>query len=93
MSFLVETAVALRLISALPCRAQEAWSQMSAEVVATLGVDTSREAIWCGVALGYADTAAPVNSLQTERAPLKDFVTFRGGALEELQPRKPSSKL
>ena len=72
---------------------QEAWSQVAAEVVDTLGIDTSREAIWCGVALGYADTAAPVNSLQTERAPLEEFVTFRGDAFEKFQSYTHASKL
>ena len=38
------------------------------EVVAALGIDTEREAVWCGVALGYPDPSAPVNKLETERA-------------------------
>ena len=57
---------------------QEAWSQFSDVVHAQLGIDAAREAVWCGVALGHADQAAPVNSLQTERAPLADFCAFRG---------------
>lgn len=31
--------------------------------------------IICGMALGYADNAAPINQLVTERAPLEGFVT------------------
>ena len=56
---------------------QEAWSQVSPEVTTHLGIDPQREAVWCGVALGYADEAAPVNSLRAERAPLRDFCSLR----------------
>jgi nitroreductase len=60
---------------------QEAWSQMSEDVVAHLEIDTAREAVWCGVALGYADESKPVNSLVTERAPVHEFAKFIvGGA-------------
>jgi nitroreductase len=34
------------------------------------------EMVVCGMALGYADPAAPVNSYRTERIPLTDYVTF-----------------
>ena len=33
--------------------------------------------IVCGMALGYADQAAPVNTFRTERMALEDFVEFR----------------
>lgn len=61
---------------------QEAWSQVEPEVVGQLGIDTSREAIWCGVALGYADPSKPVNRLVTERVPVHEFATFHGGIFE-----------
>ncbi|MBK8457722.1 MAG: nitroreductase [Phyllobacteriaceae bacterium] len=32
----------------------------------------------CGVALGYEDETKPENSLRTERAPLEEWVTFKG---------------
>ena len=32
----------------------------------------------CGMALGYADPAAPENQLRTERAGLGEFVEFLG---------------
>jgi len=35
------------------------------------------ETVICGMALGYADHDAPINSLETERADLADFVSFR----------------
>ena len=34
------------------------------------------EMIYCGMALGYADTSAPVNQLRSERAGVDDFVSF-----------------
>jgi nitroreductase len=36
------------------------------------------ELIVCGIALGHADTSAPVNQFRTERDALDDFATFRG---------------
>ena len=36
------------------------------------------EMVVCGIALGHPDRDAPVNQFRTERAPLKDFTTFRG---------------
>jgi hypothetical protein len=36
--------------------------------------------IYCGMALGYADRSAPVNSLRSERAPVEEFASFRGFA-------------
>ncbi len=35
------------------------------------------EMIFCGMAIGYADETAAVNSLVSERAPLEEFATFR----------------
>merc|ERR1712166_1360412 len=34
--------------------------------------------VWCGIAVGYADEAAPINNWRTERAPVDDFhIHFR----------------
>ncbi|PPR61211.1 MAG: Nitroreductase NfnB [Alphaproteobacteria bacterium MarineAlpha4_Bin2] len=33
----------------------------------------------CGMSMGYEDTDAVVNSLETEREPVEEFVTFHGG--------------
>jgi len=35
------------------------------------------ETLICGMSLGYADPAAPENTLRTERAPLSEWVSFR----------------
>jgi nitroreductase len=34
--------------------------------------------LFCGMALGYADTAAPINSWRSPREPLDAFATFQG---------------
>jgi nitroreductase len=34
--------------------------------------------LFCGMALGYADAAAPINSWRSTREPLEAFATFEG---------------
>ena len=34
--------------------------------------------IVCGISMGYADEAAPVNALVSEREPVAAFATFHG---------------
>ena len=36
------------------------------------------ELVFCGVALGHADTAHPINQLRTDRAGLDEFARFEG---------------
>ena len=55
---------------------QEAWSQFDEPVADELGIDREREAIWCGIAVGYEDPSKPVNRLVTDRAPVEAFATF-----------------
>jgi hypothetical protein len=38
------------------------------------------ELVYCGMALGYADERAAVNSLRSDRAPVEEFASFRGFA-------------
>jgi nitroreductase len=52
--------------------AQEAWSVYQATVREFLGAPVEHM-LFCGMAIGYADPHAPVNSLVSERAPLGDF--------------------
>ena len=55
---------------------QEAWAMFHPEIREYLSVPDN-ELIFCGMAIGYADEAAPVNTLETERAPLPEFVTMK----------------
>jgi nitroreductase len=56
---------------------QEAWATRAATVSQFLGLPENRQ-LYCGMAMGWPDTEAPVNRLRSERAPLEDFVTFAG---------------
>jgi nitroreductase len=56
---------------------QEAWAAVHRTVAEHLQLPAER-ILYCGMALGYADEAAPINDLRTERAPVEDFATFRG---------------
>jgi nitroreductase len=55
---------------------QEAWAVWHSTIRDYLAVPED-QMIFCGMALGYADDAAPVNTLVTERAGLEEFVVVR----------------
>lgn len=57
--------------------AQEAWMTRHKTVAATLGL-ADNQRIWCGMALGYADPEAPVNTLRSQRAAIDEFAVFQG---------------
>jgi nitroreductase len=55
---------------------QEAWAVWHSTIREYLSVPEN-EMIFCGMAIGYADETAPVNTLETERATLEEYVTMR----------------
>jgi nitroreductase len=55
---------------------QEAWAVWHRVIREYLSVPEN-EMIFCGLSLGYADESAPVNALESERAPLEEFVVVR----------------
>ncbi|WP_300555490.1 nitroreductase [Maricaulis sp.] len=57
--------------------AQEAWMTRCKTVGETLGI-AGNERVYCGMALGYADKDAAVNSLRSSRVPIEDFAVFDG---------------
>lgn len=57
--------------------AQECWSVYHQTVGSFLGAP-GECLLFCGMAIGYADPAAPVNRLETRRLPLAQFAEFRG---------------
>ncbi len=57
--------------------AQECWSRYHAAVRELTGASPELM-LFCGMAIGHADPAAPVNSLESERMALEEFATFRG---------------
>ncbi|MEI9995679.1 MAG: nitroreductase [Rhizomicrobium sp.] len=56
--------------------AQEAWAPFH-EVIRDYLAVPANEMIFCGMAIGHADEAAPINSLVSERAPLAEWAVFR----------------
>ncbi len=43
-----------------------------------LGLDHERYMLFCGMAIGYRDPDAPLNTFERERVPLDDHVSFHG---------------
>jgi nitroreductase len=56
---------------------QEIWQRLQATAAQTLGLPPTEKLI-SGMALGYADEAAPVNRLRSERAPVEEFARLEG---------------
>ena len=56
---------------------QECWAQYYRTVDAFLS-PPPEWMLFCGLAIGYADPAAPVNRLRSRRLPLQEFASFRG---------------
>lgn len=55
---------------------QEAWSVVAKPLARHFDLPAT-EQLYCGMALGHADPAAPVNTLRSERAALDEFVSIR----------------
>lgn len=55
---------------------QEAWARRHSLVRAFFAIPDELQ-IYCGMAIGHADTAAPINSWRTTRAEVDEFATFR----------------
>jgi nitroreductase len=55
--------------------AQEAWSSFNETVSNFVGA-SPEQMLFCGMAIGYADPDAAVNTLRSERAELADFARF-----------------
>jgi len=56
---------------------QEAWASLRSTLKSHFQL-SAHEMVYCGMALGYADQSAAVNSLRSERAPVEEFAQFRG---------------
>ncbi|MBM4195760.1 MAG: nitroreductase [Gammaproteobacteria bacterium] len=56
---------------------QEIWVNYRETLARHFGLP-DEEMVYCGMALGYADTTAPVNRLRSDRAPIDEFASFRG---------------
>ncbi len=82
MSFLDTGMFVLAIMLAAKARgldtcAQGAWNSFWTVTRRVLAVPDDQYIV-CGVSLGWADEAAPVNTLVSEREPLDSFATFHG---------------
>ena len=75
LGMFLQTFMLLAQEEGLATCAQEAWSARPKTVADFVGAP-DEQMIFCGVAVGYEDTAAAVNSLVSEREALGEFVTF-----------------
>ena len=55
--------------------AQEAWANRAQTVTEFVGAPEELM-LFCGMAVGYRDTDAPVNTLVSDREPLTTWATF-----------------
>jgi nitroreductase len=56
---------------------QEAWANLR-ETLAKHFALSDAEMIYCGMAIGYADETAPVNTLRSDRIGVDELTTFKG---------------
>lgn len=77
MGMLIQTMSLLARERGLHTCPQEAWSMWSPTVKSFFDIP-DHLTFFCGMALGYADPDAPVNSLQSPRAPMDEVVSYHG---------------
>jgi len=75
LGMFLQTFMLLAKEAGLDTCAQEAWSIKHESVSEFLGAEDS-DLLFCGMAIGYKDQSASVNSLNSERRPLKDWAKF-----------------
>jgi len=74
LGMMLQTAMLLFAEQGLATCAQEAWCRWPRTVSGFVGAPAELM-LFCGLAIGHADTAAPVNRLRTERAAAHEFIT------------------
>lgn len=77
MGMFIQTVMLVAQEAGLATCAQEAWAGMHKTVGAHLELPPELM-VYCGLALGYPDTAHPINSFVTDRMPLNELAHFRG---------------
>jgi nitroreductase len=77
LGMFIQTIMLLARERGLSSCAQEAWAMWHKTVAEFVGMPPELM-LFCGMALGYADEASPINGLRTERAPLEEFATLEG---------------
>lgn len=77
LGMFIQTIMLLAAERGLATCPQEAWAIVHKSVGEVLRLPPERM-LTCGIALGYADEAAPINQWRTEREPLDAFASFAG---------------
>jgi len=75
LGMFLQTFMLLATDRGLATCAQEYWSVRHGAIRSFVGAPEN-EMLFCGVSLGHADPAAPVNSLQAKRLPVEEFTRF-----------------
>jgi nitroreductase len=75
LGMFLQTFMLLAKEAGLDTCAQEAWSMKHDSVSKFVNADDT-DILFCGVAIGYRDDTALVNSLKSERRPLKEWAKF-----------------
>jgi len=77
MGMLIQNIMLLARERGLDTCAQESWASWHVLLRQELGIPPE-QMVFCGLALGYADLAAPINGLRTEREAVDNFARFHG---------------
>jgi len=75
LGMFLQTFMLLAVERGLATCAQEYWSVRHGAISTFVGAPAN-EMLFCGMAIGYADPAAPVNTLRSERMPLDQWARF-----------------
>ncbi|CAE7774023.1 hypothetical protein AK812_SmicGene11753 [Symbiodinium microadriaticum] len=75
---LLQTIALLAVEQGLATAMLEAWGNLGSCVYDVLGISSDREAVWCGVALGYPDSSANLSNVPTDRLEVPEFCRFQG---------------
>lgn len=75
LGMFLQTFMLLAVERGLATCAQEYWSVRHGAIASFVDAPEN-EMLFCGMSIGYADPAAPVNSLRSERMPLDQWARF-----------------
>lgn len=75
LGMFLQTFMLLAQSAGIDTCAQEAWSLHHVAVREFVGAP-DEELLFCGMAIGHADTSDPINTLRSERMPLDEWATF-----------------
>ena len=75
LGMFLQTFMLLAVERGLATCAQEYWSVRHGAIGSFVGAPEN-EMLFCGMSIGYADPAAPVNALRSERMPLDQWARF-----------------